>query len=171
METLKERIDGWLSTSKHETGRHDQKTHGNRGGATAIQKNTAPISELKSLIKNPQQLINKIVDIVGEDFDGAIGLRGLYREEKIGKLRQSSEWVDGKKMSRKLSGTSTIGLSPDWQYDPASVIRQRISRYAEDALNYGERKRVALVVGRIGETGEDMGEIIIPGAKAIFIWE
>jgi hypothetical protein len=130
----------------------------------------ATISDFNTLISNPNDMADFILDLIGEDYNGAVGFRGLYANEKAGKLRKSSEWVDGVKTSKKLSGTCTLGVAANWNYESYSVIKNNIASYAAKASAYGDG-RIALVIGDEGQAGEDAGELIIPNAKTIYVWE
>lgn len=127
-------------------------------------------NELKKLIADPQELIELILEKIGEDYGGVVGLRGLYTEEGLGNLRNSRVWEDGNETSEELDGTSAIIISGNWRYDPASAISDNISRYAKNVFIYGKGK-IGLVIGDSGEGGEDIGELIIENAECIYIWE
>ena len=133
-------------------------------------KTISTLNELKKLIADPQELIEFILEKIGEDYGGVVGLRGLYRQEKIGSLRDSRVWEDGNETDEELDGTSTVMISGNWCYDSGKVIRDNISRYAENVFAYGNG-RIGLVIGDSGEGGEDIGEIIIRNAECIYIWK
>lgn len=130
----------------------------------------ATINDLKVLINNPKEMVNFLVDLIGEDFDGPVGLRGMYDGEKLGKLRKSAVWVDNNRTSKKLFGTSAVEISRNWSYQSYREIVDNIVSNARKVFSYGDG-RIALVVGEYGEAGEDNGEVIISSAKAIYIWE
>lgn len=120
-------------------------------------------------IKNIEALAGQIIDIVGEEYNGSVGLRGLYDGEAE-ELENSAVWEDGERTGEEMDGTSTITVSGDWASDPYSVIVGNLEKYAELVLQYGDGK-IGLVVGEYGTGGEDIGELIIPEAKIIHTWE
>lgn len=129
----------------------------------------ATIAEFKSLIEN-NRMADFILDLIGEDFDGAVGFRGLYEGEKTGKLHNSNVWNDGNRTSKKLPGTCTLAIAADWKYEAWSLIKDNVTRNGCKVSMYGDG-RVALVVGERGTAGEDAGELIISKAKTVYIWE
>lgn len=126
-------------------------------------------NELKKLIADPQELIEFILEKIGEDYGGVVGLRGLYAGDGLGNLQNSRVWEDGNETDEELDGTSTIIISGDWSYDPGSAIINNISRYAKNVFAYGNG-HIGLVIGDSGAGGEDLGELIIRNAECIYIW-
>jgi len=127
-------------------------------------------NELKKLIKDPIELVDFILGLIGEDYDGSVGLRGLYQGEGLGELKSSYVWDDGNQTDEELDGTSAIIISVDWKYAGNHDLTENIRKYAEYVMEYGNG-RIGLVVGGFGENGNDIGEIVISNAKVIYIWE
>lgn len=120
---------------------------------------------------NTEALAEQITELVGEDFDGAVGLRGLYKTDNLTELENSHRWEDGYITDEQLRGTSTIAISENWRYDSKSKIIHRLAKYAKLTLQYGDDK-IGLIVGEpSGEWGEDIGELIIPNARVIYTWD
>lgn len=139
---------------------------------TKNNSKTGKIDDLENMINDdPEQLYSFIQGKLGDDFNGSVGLRGLYDDEGMGKLKESNVWEDGNRTNGKLGGTSAIVLSGDYKYDSDSTIAGNIKKYANSVFSYGGGKRVGLVVGGLGSGGEDPGEIVIPDAKVVYIWK
>lgn len=135
-----------------------------------IKNKTGTIQDLKELLNDPNDFYNFIADRVGEDYKGSVGLRGLGENEKFGMLKNSHQWEDGNITNKLLNGSATISISADWFYDPKSVILDNIKDNSKNIFNYGYGN-VGLVIGDYGEGGEDIGELIIPNAKVIYMWK
>ena len=112
-------------------------------------------------------LINKIIELVGEDFNGSVGFRADDSEYLVvgSKLQNSRFWDDGVETDEMLEGTSSILISADWQYDNYTAIKYNIEKFSEKVLTYGHT--IAVIIGDIGELGEDIGELVIPNAKVL----
>ncbi len=133
-------------------------------------------NELSKMIENPETLIDFIVSLIGEDFEGTVGLRGLYENEGIGKLRNSSVWEDGNMTDEELDGTCVVGLSTNWSEDGYKELESAIQQYASEVFKYDMygNARVGLVVGKAyADYGNDYwsNEVIVEEAKVIYIWE
>ena len=123
--------------------------------------------ELKTLIETNRiwDFISKIVD---DDFEGSVGLRGLYSNEGLGMLEDSFAWDDGEMTDFRLSGTCVVGLSEYF----ADGLTEKKSQIKE-VFSYGDG-RVGLVIGSLyPERGYDewANELIIKNAEVVFIWE
>lgn len=127
--------------------------------------------DIREAIVNPNKFVTFIQGIIPEDFNGVVGLRGLYPDENIGVLKPSAIWEDGNRTEDKLDGTSTVIVSGDWSIDPFVVISGNIKKYAKKAFTYGDEKRIGLVIGDYGYGGEDAGELIISNAQVIYVWD
>lgn len=124
----------------------------------------------KKLLNDPELLAKEITALVGEDFEGAVGFRGLYKTDNHEALEPSYVWDDGNYTDEQLRGTSAIMVSADWYYDSTENIVHYLKKYAELALQYGDGQ-IGLVVGEYENSGEDMGEILIKNARVINIWD
>jgi hypothetical protein len=134
------------------------------GGIKVIDKS------VNDYAKDPQSLIDEILNIVGEDDDSAIVLRGIYKNE-LGKkkLSRSSVWDDGEPTNKKMGGTSGILVTGNWEGTPSRVIADDIKRNANKALKYGDTEYVAIVKGSLltDEIFNDPGEAIIGSPEVI----
>lgn len=125
-------------------------------------------NEFKSLIENLDNFHAFIDSIVGEDFEGAVGVRGLYENEGLGNLRNSVVWDDGEMTDESLDGTCAIGVSDNWDDCDIEVEIKHLL----EVLRYGNGK-IGLVVGEAyPERGNDWwsNEVIIKNAKVVFVW-
>ena len=123
--------------------------------------------ELKTLIET-NSIWDFISKIVGDDFEGSVGLRGLYSNESLGMLEDSFAWDDGEMTDFRLSGTCVVGLSEYF----ADGLTEKKSQIKE-VFSYGDG-RVGLVIGSLyPERGYDewANELIIKNAEVVFIWE
>ncbi len=123
--------------------------------------------ELKTLIET-NSIWDFISKIVGDDFEGSVGLRGLYSNEGLGMLEDSFAWDDGEMTDFRLSGTCVVGLSEYF----ADGLTEKKSQIKE-VFSYGDG-RVGLVIGSLyPERGYDewANELIIKNAEVVFIWE
>ena len=130
-------------------------------------------NELEQLIAEPEKLIAFIISLIGEDYEGPVGLRGLYENEGIGKLRKSYDWEDGNMLDEKLEGTCIVGLSSNWNDAGYQDLESSIKKFASEAIKYGDGK-VGLVIGKgYPDLGNDFwsNEMIFEKAKVIYIWE
>lgn len=115
---------------------------------------------------NYEKLLKEVIDLLGDEFDGAVGLRGDNSEYAEGtELWNSRFWEDGIETDEVLDGTSAIIISADWKYDTIQTIEENINRYANLAEDYGEN--IYLVVGDVAEGGNDIGEIVIPSCRVL----
>ncbi len=112
--------------------------------------------------------ITEFIKTVTPPDAGAVGLRGIYKEE-IGKtkLRDSYVWTDGDRTSQKLDGTSVALMDGDYSNNPEYIMQENISRYAQNAKDYGDSGFIAVVYGDLntGEITEDPGEGILMNAR------
>ncbi len=125
--------------------------------------------KFREAMKDIEKLAAEIIKIVGEDFDGSVGIRGLYETDDYNDLGDSARYEEGE-FAEQLDGASTIIVSGDWQYDPEEVIVENLKTYADEVFIYGDHE-IGLVVGGYGECGEEVGELLIPGARVIHTWE
>lgn len=122
-------------------------------------------------------LANKILDLLGEDFDGKVGLRTDSPEYlQVGSVLRESWNMDEQSENPqpwKLNGTSCIIVSGDWQYDSMTQIKNNIKKYASLLLNYANQDDVfAIVIGDLTNNDScDPGEIVISNAKVIGLIE
>ncbi|MHB8172746.1 MAG: hypothetical protein ACYDG6_14650 [Thermincolia bacterium] len=124
----------------------------------------------KELLNDKNSLIDQISQLIGEDYEGAVGLRGLYKTDDINLLDPSYVWDDGNWTDEQLNGTSVIVVASDWYYDNSEIVEYNIKKYADLVLQYGDGK-IGLVVGQYVNGGEDIGEILIGDAKVIHVWD
>jgi hypothetical protein len=118
------------------------------------------------ILSKPEELFEMIYATLGDDYDGAVGLRGCNTQYKVGKkLRKSHRWDDGNMTRDILDGTSAIVISADWAYDSRSTIINNIAKHAQRVAAYGQY--VMVIAGGTAKGGNDIGEIIIPDAKVI----
>lgn len=129
-------------------------------------------NELKKMIETPETLIDFIVSIIGEDYEGTVGLRGLYENEGIGELRNSAVWEDGNMLDEELDGTCVVGITYNWSDAGYKQLESSIKKYASEVFNYGDGK-IGLVVGAGSEQGNDYwaNEMVVENAKVIYVWE
>ena len=108
-----------------------------------------------------------ISKMVVEECDGAVGFRGLYSNEGIGKIENSFVWNDGEMTDSRLDGTCVVGLAEVF----ADGITAKKSQMKE-VFSYGDGM-VGLVVGLpYPERGNDewANEMIIENAEVVYIW-
>lgn len=113
-----------------------------------------------------EALLDKIVELLGEEFNGSVGLRGDdYQYTDGQELQDSRFWEDGIETSETLNGTSALLISADWQYDSYKQLLNNLKKHANKVFNYGDS--IYVIVGEPAMGGEDIGEIIIPSAKVL----
>jgi hypothetical protein len=122
--------------------------------------------------------VEKLVELVGEDFQGAVGFRRLQENEGLGPLKPSRVWDDGYPTEEILEGTSTIGLTGGWYYMNYEQIQEALTHLLTVGGSYRRRpidgylgSRIGLIVGPDSTTGNDPGELIISSAECIAIFE
>ena len=123
--------------------------------------------ELVMLIENNSIFWDFISKIVGENFEGSVGLRGLYVNESMGEMENSFVWDDGRMTDFQLDGTCVVGLAEVF----ADGITATTSQMKE-VFSYGHG-RFGLVVGSpYPERGNDewANEMIIENAEVVYIW-
>jgi hypothetical protein len=122
-------------------------------------------------------LVNKIIDLLGADFDGKVGLRTDSPEYlQVGSTLRNSWNMDEQNENPQpweLNGTSCIIVSGDWRYDPVEVIKENIRKHAEKLLNYANQGDIfAIITGDLTNNDScDPGEIVISNAKVVAIIE
>lgn len=118
-------------------------------------------------------LYKKILNLLGKGFDGKVGLRTDSPEYlQVGSTLRNSWNMDADSENPQpweLDGTSCFIISGDWRYDPESVIKNNIARYAQYALDYANEGDVfAIVTGDLTNNYTcDPGEIVISNAKVL----
>ena len=120
-----------------------------------------------NLIENPEKLYDLINGLVGENYSGSVGIRASRSKIKLGELKSSYVWNDGKRTNERLNGTCALIVAGSW-WDGRDYVIENIREHAIRAASYGEN--IALIVGDDSEGGEDIGEIIISNAKAIYVF-
>jgi len=118
---------------------------------------------------NPDALVAEIADRMDDNSHDVIGLRGMYKDE-IGKdkLPVSNEWVDGRRTSRRLPGTSAIEISGIWSDDPQGLIDKNIMKGLPKVLKYGDSDYIGIIAGdKTSIEGNDPSEVIIGNARVI----
>ena len=112
------------------------------------------------------KLLEAIIELLGNDHDGAVGLRAEDTLHEVGSsLKPSRVWEDGIVTDEVLDGTCAIVISHDWQYNSVEEIEANIEKYCDGIEAYG--KYIYVIAGDLAQAGEDIGEIIIPNAKII----
>lgn len=161
-----------------------EKVYTPKGGTVApkvaeIKKENAIIDKmnkietLKKYIDNPDDFVDFLMTKIPDDFEGSVGLRGMYSDEKLGKLKVSGIWEDGTRLSENLSGTSVVGLSTDYSEEDRKDLILAIKKYASEVFKYGNDKYGLVIGDAYAKYGNDSwaNEIVIKNAKVIFIWE
>lgn len=134
---------------------------------------------------NPQDIVNEIVDLIGEDVSEkySIGIRGIY-ENEIGqqKLKPSYMWkwgvpIEGTPeeaiargdIEGRLTGSSAMLVSGDWNYDSISQIKENLKKSLEIVQPYGNADYLAIVRGNLmkDDVFEDIGEVVLGDAEVI----
>jgi len=98
-----------------------------------------------------------------------VGLRGLYKEENIGKLRDSRVWDDGNMTEEVLPGTCGIYVGEYW--DECEFSDESLEKAIQtlEKIPYGDNRRVGVIVGETAVGGEDVDEVILGNAKCVMI--
>jgi hypothetical protein len=118
-------------------------------------------------------LANKILNLLGEDFSGKVGLRTDSLEYlQVGSTLRNSWNMDEDSENPQpweLDGTSCFIVSGDWEYDSMSTIKDNIKNYSQFLLDYANQNDVfAIVVGDLTNNDScDPGEIVLSNAKVI----
>jgi len=120
---------------------------------------------------SPRNLVNDLVDLVGEDVTEkyTFALRGIYSSELDKKeLENSCSSPDGE-IEKQLNGTCGLLLSGDWNYDPASVIKDNFKANSGRVIQYGDTDYIAIICGNmvIDEDYNDIGEVILSDAETV----
>jgi len=143
------------------------------GGQWTDEGAVGSTSDLKGMIDNPDDFVDFLMTKVSDDYEGSVGLRGLYSDEEIGDLHPSLEWEDGVQLDNQLSGTSIVGLSTNYADDGRKDLMTAISKYAKESFKYGDGN-IGLVLGDpYPKYGNDTwaNEIIVPNARVVYIWK
>ncbi len=135
------------------------------GGIKILEKS------IDSFHEDPQAMVDALVDLMGAESEKtAIVLRGIYKGE-IGKkkLSRSSVWEDGEPTRKKLSGTSGVLVTGNWEYTPARIIVDEITRNALKVKKYGDSDYIAVVKGNLlkDEIFNDVGEAVVGDPEVI----
>lgn len=123
--------------------------------------------EFKNFVNDPESLYDLINSLVGENYSGSVGIRASRTKIKIGELKSSYVWNDGKRTNERLNGTCALIVAGSWWDNKCDII-DNIREHAQRVASYGDN--IALIIGDDSEGGEDIGEIIISNAKAIYIF-
>lgn len=137
--------------------------------------------DVKRYQDNPGQLIDELIELIGEDESTAIGFRGIYKEEiNETELLPSYQWYGddmrdafpgnvSAKMGRQLDGTSCMMLSGNWEYAGFKELKQNIVINLPAAEFWGNTEFVAVVKGQpcVDELWEDIGEIVLKDAVVV----
>ena len=130
-------------------------------------------NELKQLLDNPEVMIEWVKNKVGSDYDGPVGLRGLYEDEIIdGSVMDASHtWIDGEYTDEELNGTCALLIAKFIDTDSEQTIINNIKECNNllDQYMWGGRK-VGLLIGNGMEYGEDEQEVVIRNARCIYVW-
>jgi hypothetical protein len=118
---------------------------------------------------NQDDLIDELVDLLGEDGNFAIGIRGMYETEK-NKLRQSYVWIDGNKTRQKLPGTSCLGIVSNWGDANNQDLIDGLKNIGKSAM-YGDG-RFAIIKGQYDvnvqdDWANDPGEYVLLNAEIV----
>lgn len=118
-------------------------------------------------------LADKVIDLLGDDFGGSVGLRVDSPEYlQVGSALRNSWNMDTDSENPQpweLDGTSAFLVSGDWEYDSVSDIKNNIRKNAGRLIEYATQGDVfAVIVGDLGNNYTcDPGEIVISNAKVI----
>ncbi len=123
-------------------------------------------------INNPSDLVDELIDILGEDCrdrNSVIGLRGGYEEElNEVNLFPSILNIDNEE-ERELSGTSCIEFVGDWYYAGYGEIVNNWIKGINQVLKmgYGNTSYISIVSGDldINEDFNDIMEVVLRNAK------
>lgn len=115
---------------------------------------------------------NKLMKIIEEKMSNKsgsqyLGLRGLYSDEGIGKMKNSLVWEDGDQTDEELDGTCAVVIGTWW--DEAEFDIDAVASAIETAKDYGDGK-YGLLVGDDFVGGEDIDEVIIRNAECIYVF-
>ena len=150
----------------------DSSTTGGDSGSTnpsSVKGIPVTAKTLDEYIKDPQALIDFLVDTVGEDTNTSLAFRGIY-EKELGKkrLRASFDSPEGVR-GRQLSGTSGLLLSGDWNYNSSETIIKNINAIKDKISFYGDTPYIAVMRGRlmVDEIFNDPGEVVLSNASVV----
>jgi hypothetical protein len=121
--------------------------------------------------ENPSHLVDDLTKILGEDGDFALGLRGPYAGE-MGKVSLNKSWQspDGVN-SYRLPGTSTVGVSSNWEMDGGYALENQIKSAMSSVKRYGDQGYITVVKGdfdsKKAHLANDPSESILNNAKAV----
>lgn len=126
-----------------------------------------------NLVVAAEKIYNEIMK-EGKNYD-YFGLRKCNENYKKNQYcRKSYEIIDGEKTSKKLNGTCTVDVTPIQGANKKEDI-DNIIKSLKEVITYSGKK-IYLIAGTDGESGEDYKEIIISniqglttrGGKAIY---
>lgn len=118
-------------------------------------------------------LTDKIIDLLGDDFSGSVGLRVDSPEYlQVGSTLRNSWNMDTDSENPQpweLDGTSAFLVSGDWEYDSVSDIKNNIRKNTGRLIEYATYGDVfAIIAGDLGNNYTcDPGEIVISNAKVV----
>ena len=147
-------------------GRGSSKTGG--GAAATFEKkyNLENVPE-----ENYEELAQGLKDLA-DDYD-FFGIR--YLEPKYAaQLKDSHVWDDGTKTGETLDGVSAIEIGSGSSFsiynDPVDKVAGDIKKAYQSADIYADgQKKPFIVYGRVGEKGNDPGEVVISSPKILDI--
>lgn len=125
-----------------------------------------------NLVVAAEKIYNKITKEKNYDYFGLRKCNGNYKKNQY--CRRSYEIIDGEKTTKKLNGTCTVDVTPIQGANKKENI-DNILKSLKEVLTYSGKK-IYLIAGTDGESGEDYREIIISniqglttrGGKAIY---
>lgn len=125
-----------------------------------------------NLVVAAEKIYNKITKEKNYDYFGLRKCNENYKKNQY--CRRSYEIIDGEKTTKKLNGTCTVDVTPIQGANKKENI-DNILKSLKEVLTYSGKK-IYLIAGTDGESGEDYREIIISniqglttrGGKAIY---
>lgn len=125
-----------------------------------------------NLVVAAEKIYNKITKEKNYDYFGLRKCNENYKKNQYS--RRSYEIIDGEKTTKKLNGTCTVDVTPIQGANKKENI-DNILKSLKEVLTYSGKK-IYLIAGTDGESGEDYREIIISniqglttrGGKAIY---
>ncbi len=134
-----------------------------------------------SYSKDPEALVDELVDILGEDESTTVGARGIYKEEINEPILENSyqyESEDGdtrealpgqSKRGRRIDGTSAFKISGNWEFDDRTKLVKNIKENLDRAKYWGDTDYIAIIKGHNNpdEIHEDIGETVIRNPEVV----
>ena len=125
-----------------------------------------------NLVVAAEKIYNKITKEKNYNYFGLRKCNENYKKNQY--CRRSYEIIDGEKTTKKLNGTCTVDVTPIQGANKKENI-DNILKSLKEVLTYSGKK-IYLIAGTDGESGEDYREIIISniqglttrGGKAIY---